>query len=461
MTRLEKLQDQAREKLDRLKEIRDLDAEAYTDEIREERKQLRADLERLEQDIKDAKEDLAMEKRWDEPDSDPLFFQMGDEVTREKEKQKKESRGGDSKEFADGAVTQDKHEYKSFGEQLMDVYTVANQDTNADARMKANKRLEEVRAATGLAESVPSDGGFLVQTDFVDTLIRRTHDAGMLVGKCSDMPISNPSNGVKIPRIDETSRADGSRWGGIRAYWEGEADEMTSSKPKFGLNELKLKKLTGLCYATDEMLQDSAALGAYISMGFEEEFGFKFDDAIYRGTGAGQPLGLLNAGCLVSVSKESGQAADTIVAQNIMKMYARMDPRSLPRAVWYINQNCWPQIFQLHLEVGTGGVPMYIEPGKLPDAPNGALLGKPIQPIEQCATLGDKGDIMFADLSRYLWAKKNGMQADTSIHVRFVYNETAFRFIVRCDGQPMFASALTPFKGSDTISPFVTLNART
>jgi HK97 family phage major capsid protein len=47
------------------------------------------------------------------------------------------------------------------------------------------------------------------------------------------------------------------------------------------------------------------------------------DDAIINGTGAGMPLGVLNAGCLVSVTKESGQKADTIVAENAVKMYHR------------------------------------------------------------------------------------------------------------------------------------------
>ena len=56
---------------------------------------------------------------------------------------------------------------------------------------------------------------------------------------------------------------------------------------------------------------------------------------------------------------------------------------------------------------------------------------------------------------------KGGVEAASSIHVKFVEDETAFRFVFRVDGQPIWASAVTPFQGSDTVSPFVALAATT
>ena len=127
---------------------------------------------------------------------------------------------------------------------------------------------------------------------------------------------------MKINAVDEDSRANGSRWGGVQTYWEGEADELTGSKPKFRQLELSLKKLTGLCYATDELLQDAAALEAVIRQAFAEEFGFKIDDAILDGSGEGEPLGILNSGAIVKVEKEKDQT-DTITVENLIKMWNR------------------------------------------------------------------------------------------------------------------------------------------
>jgi HK97 family phage major capsid protein len=173
-------------------------------------------------------------------------------------------------------------------------------------------------------------------------------------------------------------------------------------------------------------------------------------------------LGIINSPALVSVAIEAGQAASTIVAENIEKMFSRMLPDSLPNAKWFISQDCWPQIFQLHHAIGTGGVPVFMPPGSgLVDAPNGTLFGRPIMPIEQCQPLGTAGDIIFADMSYYYWASKGGIKSDLSTSVKFVEDETAFRWVARYDGQPKVASPITPYTGSGvTISPFVALAAR-
>ena len=55
---------------------------------------------------------------------------------------------------------------------------------------------------------------------------------------------------------------------------------------------------------------------------------------------------------------------------------------------------------------------------------------------------------------------KGGMKAASSIHVRFLYDENVFRFIYRVDGKPIWNKPLTPYKGSASVSPFVTLAKR-
>lgn len=440
----EQIQAKIQAKRERLDAIKALSDEEYTDEVRNERIAIVDDIKKMNKDLKLIEEEEGL-------------YDSLDQVVEPKPKtQPKEG------EFKDSAKIENNEEiYNSDGEFLQDVATAADVNASGEKRTLAFKRLHAQNAATGLGESVPSDGGFLVRPTFAEQLLKRVHETGILIPRCTKIPIAGNSNRVLINGVDETSRANGSRWGGVQTYWEGEGDEITSSKPKFRQIELKLNKLTGLCYATDELLADAAALESVTGQAFTEEFKFKFDDAVIRGTGAGQPLGVLNSNCKVRVGKESGQAATTLVAENVEKMYARMEPRSLPNAVWLINQEVWPQIFKLHHEVGTGGAPMYMEPGKISEAPNGTLLGKPILPIEQCAALGTEGDIMFVDLSKMLWAEKGGIQAASSMHVMFKYDEMCYRFIIRVDGQPMYSAPLTPYKGtSSTLSPFVTLQAR-
>lgn len=327
--------------------------------------------------------------------------------------------------------------------------------------IKAIGDLRAVKAVSGLSEGVPSAGGFLVGTDMAPGLLSRTYDVGQLLQRVDMVGISANSNSMTFNAEDETSRADGSRRGGIRAYWAAEATEKEATKPKFRQMELKLNKVIALCYATDELLADAAALGSWISTAFPEELSFVIEDAIINGTGAGMPLGILNSGSLVSVAIESGQAITTIVAENVIKMWSRMWSRSRRNAVWLINQDIEPQLYTLNIPHGTAGQLVYMPPGGLSATPYATILGRPVLAIEYAPTLGQVGDIILADLSQYQMINKGGIEAASSIHVRFIYDETCFRFVYRIDGQSKWDSTLTPKSGSsNTLSPFVVLAVR-
>jgi len=362
---------------------------------------------------------------------------------------------GDKREKTEvGDDRKAKQPFETFGEQMQSVAMAS-----ISQGREIDPRLLELRA-TGASESVPSEGGFLVQQDFSDELLKMAFDTGVLAPRTRRIPISGPSNSLKFNAIDETSRADGSRWGGIQAFWTDEAADATAKKPKFRQVTMSLQKLTGLAYATEELLEDSSALGSILQQGFSEEFAFKIDDAIINGDGAGKPLGVLNSGYLVSVAKETGQAANTIESDNVIKMWARMFGRLRANAVWLINQDIEPQLHTLSIAVGTAGVPLYQPANGLSDSPFSTLYGKPVIPIEHCATLGTKGDIIFANFSDYIMIEKGGIKADRSIHVKFVAGETAFRFVLRVDGQPAHDVPITPFKGTNTLSAFVSLDTR-
>ncbi len=354
--------------------------------------------------------------------------------------------------------------FESFGDFLSAVRTstiAAKRGGRADDRLLSIQEWNATLAATqGANETVGSEGGFLVQTDIVNDLRNRVYETGILARRAKRIPVGPNSNGIKINVVDETSRATGSRWGGVRVYRAAEGDAATKSKPKFKRWEMELEKLIGLFYATDEILQDTTALTAVATDAFIEEFAFTVDDEMIRGTGVAQMLGILNAPALVSVAKEVGQAADTVLAENVENMFARMSPRSLASAEWFINQAIWPQIFRLAHVIGTGGVALYVPANGLSQAPFGTLLGRPIIPLEQCSAPGDVGDIVFADWNEYGVIDKGGIKTASSMHVEFLTDQEVFRWTLRNNGRPRWTSSITPYKGTDTISPFIVLQAR-
>ena len=323
------------------------------------------------------------------------------------------------------------------------------------------------KAPTGAGETVPSDGGFLVAQEFIPTLINRVYNTSIVFNKCMKQTVGANFNGFKIPAIDETSRADGSRFGGIQAYWLAEAASKTASKPKFRQISIELQKLCALCYVTDELLEDSVALEGYINTWFPQEFGFKLDDAVINGDGAGKPLGIMNSPGRVTVSKETGQVAATIVTNNILKMFRRCWGPSINNAVWFINQNTLEQLATLTIPIGTAGAlaNLFTFPvtsgAAFSGGQFGTMLGRPVIAIEQAASVGTEGDIILADLSQYIVGDKGGLTSTSSIHVAFVTDQTCFRFVYRVNGEPVWHQPLTPYKGtSDTLSPYVTLQTR-
>jgi HK97 family phage major capsid protein len=355
--------------------------------------------------------------------------------------------------------------FQNFGEYLQAVaragtprgsYIDGRPTGEVDRRLYEFEDKEE--RATGANVSTPSDGGFLVHPQYAQEFLTKVYDVGVLVNRVRRVGLTSNNNSVKFNGIDETSRADGSRWGGLRVYWKDEAAQMTSTYPKLKEITLTLNKLTGLYYSTDELIQDAGALGSYVMQTFPQEFAFKLDEEIYSGDGAGKPLGVLNCNAAVSVAAETGQAATTLVIENLAKMYMRMWNPGKSRGIWVANQDIIPQLLTMGLAVGTGGGPVFIS--NVQSGPVFTIFGRPLVFIEHAETLGTAGDIMFLDLDQYMFIDKGGIQSAQSIHLKFDYNETAFRWIYRCDGQPLWTSALTPYKGTNTVSPYISLAVR-
>lgn len=334
----------------------------------------------------------------------------------------------------------------------------------ADQRVSGvvDPRLHKHALPTGSGETVGADGGFLVSTDETTELNKIMFASAQLASRCQRVEISPNANGLKTKMLAESSRAAGSRWGGVQVYWEEEADDATATKPKFRVVDQSLRKMMGIWYVTSELLQDASYIASVGANAFGEEMAFALDEAIYRGDGAGKPIGILNSASLVSQAKETGQAAATIVYENLAKMFSRLPAGSIGRAAWFVNPNTLPQLMTMHMVIGTSGYPVYLPANGAADAPFGTLLGRPVIPNEHSNTLGTVGDIVLADLGWYRLIAKGGITAASSIHVKFVYDEVAFRFTYRVNGMPMLDAAITPAQssGSDTVSPFVALATR-
>ena len=258
--------------------------------------------------------------------------------------------------------------------------------------------------------------------------------------------------------LDVTSHAE-NVYGGIQGYWTPESGQMQDVAATFGRVALDAWKLTAFANVPNELVQDSAlAFEAFIRTSFPEALAYFEDDAFTNGNGAGMPLGWRRAEATVVVAKESGQTADTIVWENIVKMYSRMLPQSLSRAVWVVSPDVFPELATMALSVGTGGSAIWLNNGVA--GPPATILGRPVIITEKVPSLGNQGDISFVDLGYYLIGDRQALTVESSPHYRFQNGETSYKFVSRVDGRPWLKSALTPRNSGPTLSPFVQLAER-
>ena len=353
-----------------------------------------------------------------------------------------------------GAMRETQKPWESFGHFAAAVHAAGPNMQSNDPRLMA--------AASGINQASPSEGGFAIPGTTSSKLWE-----GLFANPTSLLSMTDNYDVqgafVEFPRIEDTTRATGTVYGGVQAYWRNEADQITSSKPKFGTMRLEPNELSALVYITEKHLNNSPfAMGQYIERMGQAAIALKVNAALIAGPGNGQPKGLTTSGCKITVNKETSQASGTILAKNIGKMKARRISSIANQYVWLANTDIQSELDNLSTIVqniaGTENVGGYAP--SIYNQETNKLGGMPVIFNDHCEALGTEGDLILAHLGSFaVGLRSGGVQTDQSIHLRFDYVERAFRFLFEIDAQSWLVSALTPAKGT-TKSTVITLQTR-
>ena len=302
---------------------------------------------------------------------------------------------------------------------------------------------ERLLKSTGQNEATPADGGYTVTTDLAKYITQQASEASVMEAKCSKLEIGPNYTGIKIPQVNETTRSATTLYAGVRVYAPAEGVAKTPFKQAYTQKDIQLKKLCAVNYLTDELIQDNTALVGFIRMNVGKAFAWAKDNEIVNATLSAATAIVNNAACA-----EVTVAGDNPTAAEIAEIFAKNINRN--RAEWFISTSQYAALIAL---ASTGTFPMF-QPNYAV-APMGTLLGRPINVIEQAGVDTDESSFMFLDLSDYLVIGKGGIDEATSIHVKFLEDETCFRWTTRFGGAPLMASTVTLPDGS-VVSSFVT-----
>ena len=331
-------------------------------------------------------------------------------------------------------------------------------DSLNDFLMAVNNRgvAPDRRLSKDLEEGVGSAGGFLLPELFEASLMDLNLSEEIIRTRCKVYGIPRAKgNSISIPAYEDTAHQ--TSIAGVIAYWKPEKGTLTSSTPTLRKVSMACNKLTCLSDSSNELIEDSAIpISEMIGYLMKSAIGFEFDKVCIGGTGGGQPLGFRNSPAVITIEKESGQDADTIIYANLVNMFARLPVNSYLKknTIWISSVSNIPQLMQIGIKLGTAGVhiPVFKE-----ETGRYFMLGKECLFSEHASVLGNEGNLMLCDLSQYALAIKAGIRIESSIHDKFTTDMSTFRAVIRFDGQPLINSELTLADGSTTVSPFIQL----
>lgn len=364
----------------------------------------------------------------------------------------------------DGDAPPPVHKFKGVEHFIYDVFKAGSagrdeSDELRDWRKYVEKATEKVAGTPTQSAGEAEGGGYAIPIEYAREAWIRQTEMSAIYQNALKLPMTTPT--LRIPVLFGYDESSHTVYGNVQWLWKAELKEYEAKDIELEMIELNLQKLTGLSYLSDEIMKfANPAIEPMVKRAFDVGLNRAISRACLRGTGVGQPAGMLDADCTIEISEEDGQPDDTFVLENMLNMQARLySVDENPAGFWYANRQLIPQMATMSLPVGTGGSAMFLVSG-VQDKPQYSLMGLPVRFSTAMSAIGDSGDIMLIDPSQYIIGEyAGGVEQVSSIHVQFLYGQTALRFTFWMAGQPGWRTYFTPEYG-DTMSPFIKLEAR-
>ena len=303
-----------------------------------------------------------------------------------------------------------------------------------------------------LVENIGADGGFLVPQQYVEQLFMLSAFGKYVRERALVIPMRGRQ--IIIPTLDQTGTSTdrSNLYGGVKMTWTEEATEKSETQPAFRQATLIAHKLAAVTQVSDELLADSfMSIETLLARLFSEATMNEHDWAFIQGTGAGMPLGIANvaSGATIAVPRAVANAISIADVFNMLTAFTGQSP------IWLAHQSTMPEILGL---AGPAANPSYVWIDNAREGVPMTLFGYPIYFTENCPTLGQRGDLILADWSKYVIGLRQDVTVDASMHYAFVDDVTTWRAVSRIDGRPWLSAPLTLRDGTTEVSPFVVLD---
>jgi HK97 family phage major capsid protein len=347
-----------------------------------------------------------------------------------------------------------------FGDFCYSIYKASQGNSDAQAHLYRDYNSCQISSdgvhTQVLSEATGTGGGYLVPQEFLNELFNVAAETAVIRPRARVMRMASRS--MVVPAVDLTdssfSAGDTQFFGGVKATWIETDTEKTSTQPAFRNIEFVAHELSGYTEVGNGLLADSGtALGPFLNQSFSGAINWYEDYAFLRGSGSGEPLGILNAPCLKKVARDTD---NDFTLADAAEMLQGLLPAShgAPSTVWIMNITLLEKLVQF----STANTVVWIPNAR--QALPMTLFGIPVIFTEKTPSLNTAGggDVILADLSYYWIGDRQDSEISASIHANFTKNQTVWRFSHRVDGQPALNNVITLSDATTTVSPFVSLD---
>lgn len=348
--------------------------------------------------------------------------------------------------------------FGSLGEFLCAVGRSARRDAKPDERLEALSVANRRNFTEAISSAAGWTGGYLLPVGFTTAMLRDTMVTAEypLLRNATFVPMTTDK--MSIPVFADSSHANSPL--GIEWQTVAENEAFTQRDVKVESRSLVCHKRGAKFYLSNELVMDGGPTTlSIIGEALRSSLLWDMEDQLWNSTAG--ITGALNCGSALEIAAETGQAAATIVTENLAKMYARMLPFRYNSAIWVSNQKCIPQLASLNVTLGatSEGVGFVSGPrGAMLEPPNN-LFGRPLFYSECLSTLGTSGDIVFIDPKLYAVGVRLDPVVESSIHERFGNDQVTYRVKYRAGGVPLLRETFTPANG-DTCAWLVKIATR-
>ena len=191
-----------------------------------------------------------------------------------------------------------------------------------------------------MTEGTDSAGGFLVPEQFATEIYGAVMEASIVRSRAIIQKMF--SDTLNVPVLSDSDRSS-SLFGGITTSWIEETGDKTSgaTDPVLGNLKLTAKELVASTYVGNNLEDDyeggtKKPFEDFIKIAFGRAIAFEEDYSFIWGTGAGQPVGIMNSGGLITPSRAGIGKVDIT---DIGTLASRLLPGSWDSAVWMISQS--------------------------------------------------------------------------------------------------------------------------